>query len=114
MSVPKERKRGKPPEALRINGRIFSVRYSPAAAMPDALGLCYFDKTLLEIRGDQSPHETRDTLLHELMHALRYTQGREYAGDVEEDFVRSLATGLMGVFQDNPEFAKWLITPTNP
>lgn len=99
----------KRPDALRVNGRVFKVRYCPASAMPDAMGLCHFDKSLLEIRTGQSPLDLRDTLLHELLHALRFTQGREYGGEVEEDYVRSIATGLVGVLQDNPEFAKWLI-----
>lgn len=101
------------PSELRVNGRIFKVRYSPASEMLDAVGLCHYDKALLQIRTKQTPIDLRDTLLHELMHAIRYTQGREYGEAVEEDYVRTLATGILGVFQDNPEFAQWLIRPSN-
>jgi hypothetical protein len=96
-----------------VNGRIFKVRYSPPSTMPDAMGLCHYDKSLIELRTGQSPLDVRDTLLHEVMHAIRYSQGREYGGKVEEDYVRTLATGLLGVLQDNPEFARWLLLPPN-
>lgn len=101
----------KQPSSLRINGHIFKVRTTAAVAMPMAVGLCHHDIGLIELREGQSPIEVRDTLLHEVMHAVRYSQGREYGGDVEEDYVRSLATGLMGVFQDNPVLAQWLFSP---
>ncbi len=42
------------------------------------------------------------------MHAIRFTQGREYGGEVEEDYVRSLATGLTNVFRDNPGLLRWI------
>ncbi|QSI31481.1 hypothetical protein GNX71_18610 [Variovorax sp. RKNM96] len=58
--------------------------------------------------------DTKDTIVHEVFHAIRHTQGRENGGAVEEDYVRSLATGLIGVIQDNPAFAKWLLTPIKP
>jgi hypothetical protein len=45
------------------------------------------------------------------MHAVLHMQGRESGGEVEEEYVRALATGLTGVFQDNPELAAWLIAP---
>lgn len=57
-----------------------------------------------------SAFDLKDTVLHEVLHAIRQSQGREYGGEVEEDYVRSLATGLTVVLRDNPEFAKWLIS----
>lgn len=98
------------PKTLKVNGRVFQLKLKAATRMPDALGLCYTDKGLIEIRKGQDPHELRDTVLHELCHAILSTQGREYGAELEELYVRALATGLIGVFQDNPELASWLST----
>ena len=73
------------------------------------LGEMHGDTGTILIQEGQSRESLKDTLLHEVFHAIRYQQGREDGGKVEEDYVRSLATGLIGVLSDNPTFAKWLI-----
>ena len=98
----------KRPTRVRINGRQFAVKYKPEAEMPGVLGLCYCTDSRIEIRTHQSPAEERDTLLHEVMHAVLYTQGREGGGKTEELYVRALATGMLGVLKDNPRLAAWL------
>lgn len=95
------------PSKLRINGREVALR--PRKGLYE-FGLWYEDKNRIDYRTRMDINIKRDTLLHEVMHAIRSLQGREYGGEVEEDYVRSLATGLIGVFDDNPEFARWLIT----
>jgi hypothetical protein len=100
------------PRALRIGGREWRIRFRKLASMGDAYGLTHYDKGLLDIANGQAPFDTRDTVLHEAMHAILAQQGRTSFGSEEEElYVRALATGLMGVLQDNPEFAKWLIQP---
>ena len=79
--------------------------------MPDSMGQCDTTKGHLDIRSGQSPFEHRDTVLHEALHAVLHQQGRFNSYEEEEPYVRAIATGLMGVFQDNPEFASWLIAP---
>jgi Zn-dependent peptidase ImmA (M78 family) len=97
------------PQSIRINGREVKLLPKTAAELPDAYGLWFEESGSIHYRS-RSPREVRrDTLLHEVMHAVRYYQGREYGGEVEEDYVRSLATGILGVLDDNPQFAKWLI-----
>jgi hypothetical protein len=98
-----------PPESLGVLGQSYTVKQLPAADLPEAYGYHYADARRIEVRDDMSAFDLRDTTLHELMHAVRAAQGREYGGEVEEDYVRSLATGLTVVFRDNPQFAKWLI-----
>lgn len=82
--------------------------------MPDVLGLCHTDDGLIEIRKGQEQHTLQDTLLHEAMHAILASQGRENGGDEEELYVRALATGLLGVFKDNPWFSDWLTNQQTP
>lgn len=79
--------------------------------MPDAAGLCRYDKALIDIQQGQLPIDEADTVLHEVFHAILYCQGRDYGGDIEETYVRALATGLVAALQDNPEFATWLCSP---
>ena len=96
------------PKRLRINGRVFNITLLPDDSA--SLGLMHGDMGEIQIRPCGDMFVTKDTLLHEAMHAVRYMQGREDGGAVEEDYIRSLATGILGVLRDNPTFAKWLIT----
>lgn len=98
-----------PPESLGVLGQPVALCMRPSDDMPDAYGLWFADERRIDLRSDMGAFDLRDTALHELMHAIRAHQGREYGGEVEEDYVRSLATGLTVVLRDNPIFAKWLI-----
>ena len=98
-----------PPKSLRINGRKVPIKYMRGDGLPStAVGLFRSLTASIEISTDQGLGELKDTVLHEALHAILHTQGREYEGEVEELFVRAIATGLYGVFQDNPKFALWL------
>lgn len=99
----------KPPTTVRISGRVVPLIAEAPEVMPEAYGYWYHDQGEIKYRNNMTLMETQDTILHEVFHSLRSYQGREYGGLVEEDYIRSLATGLIGVFRDNPEFAKWLI-----
>jgi hypothetical protein len=101
------------PKRLRIGGREWRIRRRPVEKM-EALGLCHYDKAVLDIATKQSPFDTLDTTLHEVFHAILKGQAFERTPEEEERYVLSLSTGLMGVFQDNPEFAKWLTQPLQP
>ena len=97
------------PTSVRVNGRAVQLRPRSARQMPDAYGLWYEDKNRIDYRTRLERTVQRDAILHEIFHSIRSLQGREYGGEVEEDYVRSLATGLIGVLDDNPELAQWLI-----
>lgn len=96
------------PARLRILGRNFKIIALPTDS-PN-LGEALVDEGKLAIRDGLDKFTLQDTVLHETMHAIRHQQGHEYGDAVEEDYVRSLATGLLGVLHDNPSFAKWLIS----
>lgn len=102
------------PNTLKVNGRNITIKYLKAERLPGACGLFKSQRSLIEISKDQEPQELRDTVLHEILHAILHTQGREYGGELEEVYVRALATGLLGVFQDNPELHQWLIQAEPP
>jgi hypothetical protein len=99
-----------PSTHIRVNGRDYSLKLRSPTRMPEALGLCHLDTGLIEIRKGQDPYSLRDTLLHETLHAILASQGRNCDPEVEEVFVRALATGLLGVLRDNQWLAPWLMT----
>lgn len=94
------------PSVIRVFGRNFYIIYSSLleGGMTD-LGLTHFNEGLVNIRNEQHPIEERDTILHEFIHVIDNVMGCE----MSERQVTLLAHGLIGIFQDNPEFAQYLI-----
>lgn len=93
-------------DSIRILGRDYSVVYVPPSGFSQVeLGLCDNKTQTLSIASDQTPIEAADTLLHEVIHAIDWIVGLE----LSEHQVRHLSATLVGVLQDNPEFAQWLI-----
>lgn len=48
-----------------------------------------------------------DTFIHEVLHAVHWSMNIQ-EGANEEAIVSSTATGLTGVFRDNPELLPWM------
>lgn len=93
------------PDTLRISGCDWAVK----VARLDGLYGQSADATkviTLDIDNCGGMFNVADTLLHEVMHSVLRQQGRVYA-DEEEVYVRALATGLAGVFRDNPDLLKY-------
>lgn len=72
------------------------------------MGLCNNMAQVIDIDEDGSPLEVADSVLHETLHGICYTMKLGFDEETEEKFVSAVATGLMGVFQDNPEYAQWI------
>lgn len=98
------------PSSVLVNGRAMQVKPRPQHKMPGLLGTFSAQYSLIEISKDQAPDEVKDTLLHEVFHALLHTQGREFGGEVEETYVRALATGFVGLLKGDPAFIQWLVS----
>jgi hypothetical protein len=94
------------PEVVRILGRNFYVLYSSLTeGGMEQLGLTHPDEGIINIRNGQTPIEEKDTILHELIHVVDHLMGTE----MNERQVTLLAHGLIGLFQDNQEFAEYII-----
>lgn len=67
----------------------------------------------IEIRGDRPVAMTRDTLLHEVLHAVLAISGTRAMVDLEredeEKIVSGLAPALLHVLRDNPKLAAFLL-----
>jgi hypothetical protein len=99
---------------VRVNGEEFSIRYRKFAVKEQTLGQCVYREARIEVATGQTPFNARDTLLHEIMHAILVKQGHIggcFKDSTEEKYVNALATGVMGVLQDNPDVARWLVEP---
>lgn len=94
------------PEVVRISGRIWKVE---RRKMDSLYGTADNSLGLLTISTEHDEFSTKDTVLHEVMHAILRQQGRLYSEE-EELFVGALATGITGVLADNPKLAKYLLT----
>lgn len=100
------------PKSIRVLGRNVEIVRRPKKAMPNHVGSWHSLRMRINVREGQLPHDEADTLLHEVLHAILHCQGRENGGDEEETYVRAIATGLLVVLRENPEFTKWLVTET--
>jgi hypothetical protein len=102
-----------PPKQVSILGFPFEIRKAPEGSLEDSVGICHRDEGRIEYTAGQRPITETDTVLHEVLHAILHCQGREDGGKTEETYVRALATGLVGVLKDNPEFGQWLLSNIN-
>lgn len=93
------------PESVIILGREVPIEMMPKSW--DSAG--EFDEHTCKIcvQEGQLPTEEADTALHETIHGIDYWLDLE----LSERQVRLLATALIGLFQDNPEFAEYLTRP---
>jgi hypothetical protein len=98
------------PTTVQVNGRSLKVKLKSARKMEGLAGSFYSPHGSIEISKNQDAYEAKDTLLHEVFHALLHTQGREYGGEVEEVYVRALATGFVGMLKGDPAFIAWLVS----
>lgn len=98
------------PDTIRIFGRTYTFSYERAGGLgQDRVGSCDNFHQIITIDDQQSLIEEADTVLHEVFHAIFYTMKIGLDMDTEEKVVSAMATGVVGVLQDNPEFAQWLI-----
>ena len=92
------------PEVVRVFGRNHYVLYCSVDSGMTDLGLCHFNEGLVNIREGQRPLEEKDTILHEFIHVIDNVM----ECGLDERQVTILAHGLIGIFQDNPEFARYV------
>lgn len=90
------------PLTLRIGGVPWTVRFEP---LENAYGQSDDQtKTIqLDPAANDHPVNLLDTYLHEVLHSILRQQGRAQEPQ-EETYVRALATGLIMVALDNPDF----------
>jgi Zn-dependent peptidase ImmA (M78 family) len=93
-------------DTVRISHYDFKIERIKGKTMvaSEVYGLCVKDKQIIYIDTSATPAVQKDTLLHEILHAIWWT-GYLEDDDKEERVVSVTATGLMQVLRDNP----WLV-----
>lgn len=105
-------KRQQRPALVKVLGRDYSISYeAPSPLNNSFLGLCDNNRQAIYVEDYQTSVEEADTVLHEVLHAIRYMAKVEIDPELEERMVAALATGLISIFHDNPDFAAWVTTP---
>lgn len=96
------------PNKVRLVGKDYLlVENTAGLARMGALGTTSNLDALIDYSMDQSLTQLRDTLLHEVIHAVDYSM----CLGLEERQVHALAAGLLGVLRDNPGFTALLLQP---
>jgi hypothetical protein len=83
-------------KSLRILGKTFEILWVDEVA-EDAIGMCETHRQRIAMMNGLPLDTERDTLLHEVIHAIDETMG---TGLTEQQVV-ALASGLLAVFNDN-------------
>lgn len=97
------------PRIIKVLGRAYVISYEPALNLgATSVGLCDNSNLVIHVLDGQHPVEEYDTMIHELLHAIWFIMSIDYGGLDEESVVRRLASGLTGVFLDNPELLAYL------
>lgn len=112
MSAPTKRKIDKP-TSLRILGREWVIEYPDSLRMEseDLLGTCDTDNFTIYVR-QNNIEAMRDTLLHEILHALWFVFCVPKKAK-EEQTVRQLTAGLSALFDQNPDLYPYLFGDTD-
>ena len=95
-------------KSINIGAITYKVKMLPDTT-DNQLGACVFKHQTIYLSPNQLHQSASDTLLHEVLHAIWYESGLEYADVlVEETVVRTLSTWLRIVIETNPEFVKFI------
>lgn len=96
-------------KTLRLIGKRHRIEWDVAVLQDengnDLDGLFHQNKKLIQIAAGQTHDDERETLLHEMLHALETQMNAEIA----EAKLRQLAVGLYAALRDNPKLVAYLL-----
>jgi hypothetical protein len=98
----------RPPRKVKVGPHEYRVRVDKSGVLMAAerLGQHRMADLRMDVAGGQAPSMLRDTVLHEVMHAVFV--GMELSEDDEEKFVSRLTPVLLAVLRDNPKLVEFL------
>ncbi len=96
------------PRSVRVGHRTYKIAAWPhkEANPANKYGECSSQEGIIRVDTYYSIEQVRDTLLHEIMHAI-YREWGLQDEDKEERTVATMATALTQVMADSPECRKW-------
>ena len=104
----------KPPKAVRVGPHTYSVTLAPELSNAGASGLCGTDTQEVHIDAKLGPTVERETVLHELIHAiwaqtfLKRGYPDDSGGGTGETIIDELAPRLLALLRDNPRLVTYL------
>jgi hypothetical protein len=106
LALPKLEK-GEMPYTVVVAGKHYGIDLTDTGLDSDEAGTTNVMTQVLRIRTDQGFHAERDTVLHEIIHAI------EYNGHIalEERQVHALAATMLQVLRENPTLVEYLTKP---
>ena len=96
---------------LKVSNNTYSFRIKKNIREYAYLGMTKSDKQRIYIMTGLNLEVLKDTLLHEVLHAIYHAQSLNQVSnlqDTEEYLVSVFATNIMQVIQDNPWFGEVL------
>lgn len=93
------------PAEVEVLGQTFTVKHETPS--DDGAGECHSDKNLIRVNPAHGVPAQRDTLLHEITHAISDAM----ALNLSERAVRLMATGMLCVLRSNPDLINYLTDP---
>lgn len=93
---------------MRIGPHRWTIRRQLVDADCEVYGRTY-ERELAIVVAPTVPSQERDTLLHELLHAIWAHTGLSYEDDEQERVVGALAPWLLGALRDNPRLVAFLL-----
>lgn len=104
------------PRRVVVAPHVMTIQYDDdnrLKEVDDLNGLCDFDTGRIWIDRKQTPLMERDTVLHEVLHAVLDQTGakrrfKDIDKDFEEELVCELAPRLLQVLRDNPSLVGYL------
>jgi hypothetical protein len=99
----------RPPLSVRVGQADYRIRIR---ARRDPLGECDTRKQRVDVTAAQSEPSLRDTVVHELLHAIWYESSANAMlatdEDEQEKVVRLLSPWLLMLLRDNPDLVAYL------
>lgn len=87
---------------VKICGVPYQIVVKNSMDMPNALGLCHSDQQQIWLLDSNTEETNTNVLLHEILHAV----SDAYDLELSERQVNVLATALIALARDNPEYAR--------
>jgi hypothetical protein len=95
------------PKTVKVGVHTYSILRKSKSQMGDDLGTCDFNELQILLRKQLRKSVSKETLIHEILHAATYPSLNEKTM-TDEDFVTAVSPVLLQVLQDNPELVEYL------
>ncbi len=108
------------PRSVKVGPHTFKIRCDRKgmdkvcrSESSDLLGHTDTTHLSITIEPDQAPGQLRDTLLHELLHAICDTTGLAHSWEQsnEEDAIRRISPMLLDTLRSSPKLVEFLVAP---